>query len=143
MNQTLWPLFLACLWTACAGCSKSEYSGPERFPLAGKVTFEGEPVDAGTISFLPADASGEQRVSGGTIVDGTYSVPEAQGANAGKHRIEIRWMKRTGKQVRDPISSEMIDQRVEGLPAKYHTDSALTTDVPSPTGTYDFDLKKK
>jgi hypothetical protein len=122
-----------------AGCSRPEYSGPKRFPLSGKVTYDGEPIDVGSISFLPIDG-GSQRVSGGYIFDGEYTVPEAQGANAGKHRVEIRWQKLTGKKIRER-SEDLTEQRVEGLPPKYHKDSILTADV-SPTQTrFDFDLK--
>jgi hypothetical protein len=125
-----------------AGCDNPEYTGAKRFPLEGKVTYDGQPVDAGSISFLPQSA-GEQRVSGGTIQDGAYSVPEAQGANAGKHRIEIRWQKKTGKTVRDPQSGEMVDQRLEGLPPRFHKDSDLSVEVTPDKKTYDFHLKSQ
>ena len=59
---------------ACtAGCGQPDYTGPRRFPLSGNVTYDGEPIDFGSISFLPA--GGEQRVSGGIIENGSYSVP--------------------------------------------------------------------
>jgi hypothetical protein len=125
-----------------AGCGQREYSGPQRFPLSGKVTYDGEPVDAGSISFLPLSGT-ELRVSGGTIEGGAYSVPEPQGANAGKYRVEIRWQKRTGKKIRDPQSMEMVDQRAEGLPAKFHKDSELTAEVSAGQTKFDFDLKSQ
>ncbi len=131
----------ACLAALLVGCDQQEYSGPERFPLSGEVTYDGEPVDVGSISFLPA--GNNQRVSGGYIENGKYSVPEAQGANAGKYRIEIRWQKLTGKKVRSPQSGEMEDQRAEGLPAKFHKDSELTVDVMAEKKTYDFHLKSQ
>ena len=123
-----------------SGCGQREYSGPQRFPLSGKVTYDGETVDAGSISFLPL-SDGEQRVSGGSIEGGAYVVPEEQGANAGKHRIEIRWQKATGKKIRDPQSGEMVEQRAEGLPPKFHKDSELTADVSASQTKIDFDLK--
>ncbi len=141
MNCILWQLSVVCLCAAFAGCSKREYSGAQRFPLSGKVTYEGQPIDMGSISFLPQ--GGDQRVSGGYIMGGEYSVPEAQGANAGKHRIEIRWQKLTGKKIRDPHSEDVTEQRAEGLPAKYHRDSELTADVSAKQTTFDFDLKAK
>lgn len=125
-----------------AGCSNPKYSGAQRFSLAGKVTYDGQPVDAGSISFLPQSV-GEQRVSGGTIQDGTYSVPEEQGANAGKYRVEIRWQKLSGKKVLDPQSGETVEERSEGLPSRFHKDSELTADVSEKQTTFDFDLKSK
>ncbi|MGE0756161.1 MAG: hypothetical protein AB7O38_04040 [Pirellulaceae bacterium] len=132
---------LTCLVLVTAilvGCSR-EYSGDRRFALSGKVTLDGTPIDYGAISFIPA--AGEQRVSGGTIVDGVYSVPEEEGANEGKYRVEIRWFKKTGKQFLDPETQTMMDRRDEGLPAKYHKDSILTADVSADQATFDFDLK--
>jgi hypothetical protein len=139
-NASFWCCLA--LVVVLVGCSRQDYPGPKRFPLSGKVTYDGEPVDAGSISFLPL-GGGEQRVSGGPIEGGTYSVPEAQGANAGKHRVEIRWQKLTGKKSRDPQSGEIVEQRAEGLPAKFHKDSELTAEVSEKQTTFDFDLKSK
>lgn len=124
-----------CLFVVLAGCRK--YEGPQRFPLSGRVTYDGEPIDLGSISFLPLDEN--QRVSGGPIVDGNYSVPEVQGAFAGKHRIEIRWQKRTGKKISYPYGDEEV--RAEGLPPEYHQESTLTVEVSASQTRFDFDLK--
>jgi hypothetical protein len=132
---------LCLLLLVSAGCGRADYKGPQRFPLSGSVTYDGEPIDFGSISFLPAD--GGQRVSGGLIENGKYSVPEAQGANAGKHRVEIRWNKKTGKQKRDPDSGEMYDDRKEALAPRFHADSELTADVSAKQTTFNFDLKSK
>jgi hypothetical protein len=139
-RRKLWVAILLPL--ALAGCSRRDYDGPRRFPLAGKVTIDGEPVDFGSISFLPASEGGG-RVSGGLIEKGSYAVPEEQGANAGKHRVEIRWRKLTGKKVRDPDSGEMYDERKEGLPTRFHAESELTAEVSAEQTTFDFDLKSK
>jgi hypothetical protein len=139
MKPFRWMLILLCL--APAACGRQDYTGARRFPLSGKVTYEGQPIDWGSISFLPS--SGEQRVSGGLIAEGKYSVPEAQGANAGKHRVEIRWNKRTGRKIRDPDSGEMYDERKEFLPPRFHGESELTAEVSAKHTTFDFDLKSK
>ena len=140
MNRILTTLVMLNLWVVFAGCGQTEYTGAERFPLSGKVTYGGQPIDLGTISFLPLSGNA-QRVSGGMIENGVFSVPEKHGANAGKYRVEIRWQKATGKKVKVMGSAEPIDERVEGLPAKFNSQSQLTADVPSPDNTYDFDLK--
>jgi len=133
---------VACLAILCAtsvGCG-SKYSGDQRFPLSGKVTYDGEPIDLGTISFLPASGD-KQRVSGGTIENGVYSVPEEMGANPGNHRVEIRWAKKTGEQFLDPDTQTMVDKRDEGLPPQFHKESTLTAEVSAAQTTFDFDLK--
>jgi hypothetical protein len=122
-----------------AGCGSSKYSGEKRYPLAGEVTFEGQAIDVGSISFIPENDKG--RASGGVITDGKYDVPEEKGANAGKYRVEIHWLKRTGKKLKDPESGEMYDERREALPAKVQTNSELTVEVPLPDNRHDFKLK--
>jgi hypothetical protein len=130
-----------CLFLVLAGCGSQSYKGPKRYPLTGKVSYDGQPIDWGSISFLPK--SGEQRVSGGLIENGQYSVSEEQGANAGEHRVEIRWLKLTGKKYRDRDSGEMVDERKEALPPRFHADSTLTAEVGKNQTNFDFDLKSK
>lgn len=136
-------LRLACLalCAALAGCGP-QYSGQKQFPLAGQVTFDGEPIDLGSISFIPAggDSTGQTRASGGVITDGKYNIPEEQGASAGTYRVEIHWLRRTGKQLLDAESGEKYDERVEALPEKFHGKSELTIEVPLPSNTHDFKL---
>src|SRR5688572_7810895 len=128
------------LCAVLAGCGSSKYSGEKRYPLSGEVTFEGQPIDLGSISFIPAGDS-KGRASGEVITDGKYAVPEEKGANAGTYRVEIHWLKRTGRQLRDAESGEMYDERREALPDKFHTHSELTVEVPLPKNTQDFRLK--
>jgi hypothetical protein len=136
------PVVLAAVCVVAIGCRTRNYTGPERFPLSGKVTFDGEIVDAGTISFIPLNGE-KQRVSGGLIENGTYSVPEEKGANEGKYRVEIRWAKRTGKQHYNGELKMMVDERKEALPPRFHKQSELTVEVSSKQTTFDFDLKSK
>jgi hypothetical protein len=127
------------LCAVLAGCGGSKYSGAKRYPLAGEVTFEGQPVDLGSITFLPADGKG--RPSGGVIENGKYEVPEEKGANAGTFHVEIHWLKRTGKKLKDAESGEMYDERKEAIPDKFQTNSELTVEVPLPQNRHDFKLK--
>jgi hypothetical protein len=135
------PHTICCLGLCAllAGCGGSKYSGDKRYPLAGEVTFDGQPVDLGSISFIPA--GGEGRGSGGVIQDGKYDVPEEKGATAGNYRVEIHWLKRTGRRLRDPDTGEMYDERREALPDKLHAKSEVTVEVPLPENRYDFNLK--
>ena len=132
---------LVILYSICAGCG-SKYSGDQRFPLSGKVSYDGQAIDVGTISFIPVSGD-KQRVSGGLIQDGMFAVPEEQGANQGSYRVEIRWAKKTGKQFRDPDTQTMVDRRDEGLPPQFHSKSTLTAEVSAVQTTFDFDLKSK
>lgn len=131
-------LLLVQCWSGCG----RQYDGPRRYAVTGKVSYDGEPIDAGTISFLPV-AGTSARVSGGEIVDGVFSVPEDRGANAGKYRVEIRWTKKTGKKKFDKDLQMEVDIRKEGLPPKFHEKSELTAEVSDGQTKFDFDLKSK
>ena len=139
MSQLKYTFCCLGLCAVLAGCSGSKYKGEKRYPLAGEVTFEGQSIDLGSISFIPTGGKG--LASGGVITDGKYAVPEEKGANAGTYRVEIHWLKRTGRQLRDAESGEMYDERREALPAKLHTNSELTVEVPLPKNRHDFKLK--
>jgi hypothetical protein len=121
------------------GCSAKPYEGKPRIPLTGKVTYDGKPIDGGTISFIPTDES--NRVSGGPLIQGAYSVPEAKGANSGSYRVEVRWPQPTGKKYKDPDTLETYSEQKESMPKKYNTQSELTADVSETKNQFDFDLK--
>lgn len=131
-----------CCLALCAllvGCGGPKYRGDKQYPLEGEVTLDGQPVDLGSISFLPE--SGKARHSGGVITDGKFTIPEENGANAGTYRVEIHWLKRTGKRLRDAETGEMYDERREALPGKFHSNSELTVEIPLPQNHHSFELK--
>jgi hypothetical protein len=138
MNRIRLESGAALLFILLAGCGSRDYAGDRRFPVSGKVTVDGKPMEFGVISFLPQGEGG--RVTGGPIKDGNYSVEEPMGPTAGKYRVEIRWNKPTGRRVKDAYGEEIMDEYKEGLPAKYHTNSELTSEVSSEKTTFDFDL---
>ncbi len=125
-----------------SGCSKSPYEGEQRFPLTGTVTLDGEPVDGGTISFIPSVET--KRVTGGPIAGGKYTVHENSGANAGEYRVEIHWLKPTGEQFLDKDDTgEMIDVVAEAIPQKYNTSTELVAEVSASQTEFDFSLTSK
>ena len=133
---------LAGLCLMILGCGKQPaYEGPSRMALGGRVTIDGQPVDGGTISFIPQASA--QRVSGGSIVNGAYYIPEEKGANQGSYRVEIHWQKPVGKKFRDPDTGEMKDVMKESIPAKFNTKSTLTATISPKQPSLDFELKSK
>lgn len=139
MSRFAFTLVCLGLSAALSGCGNSKYSGERRYPLEGEVTFEGQPIDLGSITFTPEGDKG--RISGGVINDGKYAVPEENGANAGTYRVKISWLKRTGRKLKDVESGEMYDERREAIPDSVHKDSELTVEVPLPDNRRDFKLK--
>ncbi len=139
LSRALTPLVVLGM---LAGCGSREYEGKQRIALKGKVTVDGEPMDAGTISFIPLDTQ-NNRPSGGSILGGVYDVPEPMGANEGSYKVEIHWQKPTGKKMKAIDSDELIEQRKEGLPDKYHKNTELTAEIKSDTKEINFDLSTK
>ncbi len=117
-----------------AGCSKDG-----GVALEGKVSYGGEPIDVGTITFIPTSGSGIK--SGGLIESGGYKVDSKVGPGPGAHRVEIRWAKPTGKKTKNEFGEE-IQTRQEGLPEKYHAQSTLTAEVKPGKNVIDFALEK-
>lgn len=144
MSRTFVWLCFASLAAGLAGCQKA-YEGEQRFAVSGKVTVDGQPVDLGVIAFMPhGTGEGQGRVAGAPIRDGIYSVPEEKGPTAATYKVQIHWNKRTGRKVPNPMDREqMIDEMVEGLPAKYHEQSELTAQVSADQTTFDFELQSK
>lgn len=142
MNHRFEILCLVFLCLVLTGCNTRNYTGDQRYSLSGTVTVDGQPMDVGRISFLPKSGD-SQRVSGGPILDGKYSVTEEMGPNAGPHRVEIRWDKKTGGKYKDRDSGEIYDRRKEGLPSRYHAESELTAEVSETQTEFDFDLKSQ
>jgi hypothetical protein len=116
------------------GCSQ-----PGAAAVSGKVSYAGEPVDVGTITFIPASESGTK--TGGLIDNGAYTVDAKVGPAPGTHRVEIRWAKPTGRKSKNEFGEE-IQVRQEGLPDKYHIQSTLTAAIKPGKNALDFALEK-
>lgn len=129
-----------------SGCG-SKY--PETAKVAGKVTYQGQPLSTGRVSFWPEKG---RPAMGEIQSDGTYeltSFRKGDGAVPGRHRVSI-----TSKQSvppnaqKSPAAVEFIrgwgdNPGVEWLiPKKYEQaeTSGLTADVHSGSNTIDFSL---
>lgn len=120
-----------------AGCGKSNA------PLHGTVTYDGKPVERGTIVFIPAEESNaetaQQQKVNWRIIDGKYAFTAERSPLPGKYRVEITWDKIIGKNV---ITNDNVQIQTEQLlPEKYNTESTLIREIKS-DGKLDFDLEK-
>jgi hypothetical protein len=129
-----WRVALLAFVVSAAGCSKDG-----GVALEGKVSYGGEPIDVGTITFIPTSGSGIK--GGGLIENGNYKVDAKTGPGPGPHRVEIRWAKPTGKKSKNEFGEE-IQKRQEGLPEKYHAQSTLTAEIKPGKNVIDFSLEK-
>ena len=74
------------LIAACVGCSSSDVT---RYDVSGTVTFDGQPVPSGSITFQPA--TGNEGPGGiANIKDGKYdTAKEGKGPTGGPHHVTI------------------------------------------------------
>ena len=123
-----------------AGCGSS---GPQRHKISGQVTFAGEPVAEGAIAFMPIDdAKGPK--AGGNIQQGHYDVQREGGPVAGRHRVEITALRKTGRQYPN-LGGEMIDEKENVLPPKYcgPTSELVVEITAGGKNVFDFDLQQE
>jgi len=123
------------------GCSGSNASA------TGTVTYDGTPVDDGSITFVPDKADGRKPVNA-PIANGKYTVESGRGLAPGKYKVEITANKKAdgkadgrgdGKKGADP---DLQVQPKQVLPEKYNKQSTLTADIGSGSNTADFKLDK-
>ncbi|MGY8768910.1 MAG: hypothetical protein ACKVH8_10855 [Pirellulales bacterium] len=128
--QSILLLTLAC-FLGCGG----EPSLPS---ITGKVTFDGQPIEVGSIMFEPVDGKGT--TEGGTIENGTYTVS----VTSGSKKVRITSPKVVGqRKMYDTPDSEMIDITKELLPVHYNKKSNLTVTITEEDLEKNFDLTSK
>ena len=123
-------MWLAVAGVLLAGCGRR--STLRRLPLAGSVTFAGQPVDDGLIEFIPVDSTPGPSF-GGLVKAGRYAVPAAQGGHTGgTYRVQINGSRASGKtftvntQVFTPDGTKMEVPVMENfIPTKYNVASTL------------------
>ncbi|MDB5387205.1 MAG: hypothetical protein JWM11_2851, partial [Planctomycetaceae bacterium] len=113
--SSIW-VTLPCLCLAfplLAGCGPS---GPTRAAVSGEVMFDNEPIDDGTIVFIPVDTT-HGAPTGGRIKDGMYSLAAKDGPVVGTHKIEITANRKTGEKiVAAPPATGEIDKIEQYIP---------------------------
>lgn len=117
--------------------------GPSRPSVDGHVTLDGQPLEQGSISFIPTGTT-QGPLTGSIIADGEYHIDSASGPVVGQYKVEIRASMPTGKQVPLPPPAPpgaMIDEVAEVIPSRYNTESTLTAEVKEKKNKLDFHLK--
>jgi hypothetical protein len=116
--------------------------GPERVVVSGAVTYNGKPIPAGDIRFVPVGTSGAP-MTGAEIKDGKYTADGYGGVPVATHKIEAYRADPTGKtgNAPPPIMARGAP-RHQYLPKRYNIDSELkiTVEPGSKQITKDFDL---
>lgn len=122
MPERLLKVVMAAVLVGVGGCGGA--GGPERVEVAGKVELDGQPLDAGTITFIP---QGTGTAATGPIAEGQYALPLTQGPSPGKCRVEILSYRETGRKVEGPTSdgSGRAAEMKQIIPPRYNTHSEL------------------
>jgi hypothetical protein len=142
----------ACLGIAAAavvvvvagGCGRSS-----RIPVKGTVSINGQPLEAGDISFSPIAANGGP-TAGAPIARGAYHVPAEQGLVAGEYKVQIHAFRKTGKKTWDgmgepnaPASQKRyVEEMEQYVPSQYNDATDLKATVTAgKANDLKFDLK--
>ena len=88
--NTTW--FAVAAGLLAAGCG-----GPDQAALKGKVTLDGAPVENGSITFYSTGPDGGKAAA--PIQNGEYAVPTDRALKPGTYKVEVSWLKPTGKKV--------------------------------------------
>jgi hypothetical protein len=118
------------------GCGGGAGHGPPRYPVHGKVTFKGQPLAKGTITFGAADAK-KGTPDAASINNGSYEID--RGLAAGDYAVVVEEVSPSLREA-DKAKSALPKSKI---PEKYA--AAKTSDlkftVKSGSNTADFDLK--
>ena len=108
-----------------SGCGGKE-SG---IPVSGEVTFQGRPLDQGSIEFSPAEGQGT--ISGAPIMNGRYEIPADHGLQPGKY--DVRISSTIAPPVREFAFEEappkVAAEAKQRIPAKYNSKTTLQADL--------------
>jgi hypothetical protein len=121
------------------GCATDD-PHPATVPVEGKVTYQGQPLTKGTVTFQP---DGGRPAVGEIQPDGTYRLStfgDKDGAIPGNHKVMI--VSNTGDPTKMPSSPGYVTPK--GLIPKKFADvntSGLEAAVSKDKKAYDFDLK--
>ncbi|UUO07471.1 hypothetical protein M4951_03965 [Blastopirellula sp. J2-11] len=127
---------LVAVLVALVGCGKSD----GMISVTGLVTYNGDPVQDGSISFTPVDgrgSSGGGMIENGQIIRGKSS--------PGKIAVQIYANKIVEKKnpTAEEIERGITSDRVQYLPGPYNQQSKLRITISDSERHFDFDLNNK
>lgn len=108
--------------------------------MQGEVKLDGEPVNDGSISFY--STTGDERIAS-SIEGGKYKISISDRFPPGTYRVEVSWLKPTGRKIASREPGIMSDEKQEVIPAQYNSQSTLTKEIKAGDNQYDFLLTTK
>ena len=123
------------LGLAACGCG----SGPSgRYAVSGTVSFKGQPLEYGTIEFVPATKE-ITSFQGAPITDGKFSIPADKGLMPGKYMVRVSSAEKTA-QPSESIPGVAPPPAKDRIPPEYNENTKLTAEV-TEKGPNTFDFK--
>ncbi|WP_339729537.1 hypothetical protein [uncultured Gimesia sp.] len=127
-------LLSICMLTGLSGCGGE--TGPKKYSVSGKVTFNGEPVPSGEILFRPEEGQGNR--DAGRILDGAYEIESLPGNKV----VEITAYRESKTKFDESNPGERTPIQEQYIPENYNQKSELKFEVKkSGLDSIDFDLK--
>src|SRR5262249_34033973 len=77
------------------GCEATVEENRPREAVSGTVTFDGQPLQKGTIQFQPASQD-EGVAAGGMIDGGRFDIPKQEGPVPGKYKVSVNAQEESG-----------------------------------------------
>lgn len=136
------------LLTIVGGLAVGGCDSHDGLSVHGKVSFQGQAIEDGTVTFFPQGGEMGRPVST-SIENGAYAMTAQHGLSARTYRVEIQGYRKTGRQIPDLASPlppnqkrALIDEKVPFLPEIYNDKSQLTADVSADGQEIDFALSQ-
>jgi hypothetical protein len=128
-------ILVAVLAASLAGCDSGKKGGS--ITVSGTVKFNGDPIENGTITFLPADDKGA--ASSARITNGSYTIQTDPGAK----KVSIMAEREVGGEAAEQLRAEGRDgvPTEQYLPPEFNSKTKLEYTVESGGGTKDFELE--
>lgn len=124
-NQYFAALAVSLCFAATIGCAT------KGIPISGDVTFNGQSIDQGSVSFEPADGQGP--TAGGKIAGGRYNLTGDAAPLPGKKVVRIFASRKTGRKVQGgsfvSASPVLVDEIERYIPDMYNTRSKLSCEI--------------
>lgn len=144
MNNANRTCQLSGLWTVALGLAACSGCGSGLTTVQGSISFDGEPVQEGSIAFEPLDGRGP--VAGGAIQNGKYNLRCDSAVMPGTKKVRIIGVRKTGRKIEvgPPAPPGMMVDEVEHyIPNIYGPESTLTCEfVSGKVNQHNFDLPR-
>lgn len=135
--------FVPILCFCCFLISGCHSDGLDRVPVEGSVSFDGNPVEQGYITFKPQPGTSCPVVAG-PIKDGKYRIAKKDGPVVGAYYVGIVASVPTGRTLKAPMTGEESPEMKQIIPDKYTGimgNSALTATIEKNKNVIDFELQ--